>query len=327
MFKHLIIDGNNFAFRAGSVMFMRNQQGQNVSVIFGLLNMLRSLIDEHQPERACICWDWKGSKIKAEIYPEYKAYRKLRDEQTQMFITDIINQINSLQEVLRFFGIKQIKREGVEADDLIGILVKELPNVLVVSSDRDLFQVVEFGASLFYPPKDSIIDASNFVSIVGVEPNQYLFYRSIVGDPGDQLPGLKGFGDVTTKKLLSKFGTWDEWFLNGEIREEIIDSVNKTQKVMLKSEETKDVLIRNYQLMKLGYLVTDAEKADIMREFNEKKDEFSEEVIKHFFLENQFNSYLARFRTWIHPFRKIADKMRNPDEIKDEMKENGHGIT
>jgi len=320
MFKHLIIDGNNFAFRAGSVMYLRNRQGQNVSVMFGLLNMLRSLIEEYQPENACVCWDWKSSKAKISVYPDYKADRKFRDEQTQMFVADIYHQIELLQKVLPFFGIRQVRKMEVEADDLIGILVENLPNVLVVSSDRDLLQVADMGASIFYPPKDTIIDKDNFASLVGIDPSFYVFYRCIIGDPGDNITGLKGFGEVTAKKLLSLYGTWDSWFdtQTGIIKEEILNSVNKKQRGILGSSDTMELLVRNYQLIKIGYLVKDI-KDEILEEYN-KSIEFDENVIKKFFVDNDFTSYLSKFTTWIHPFRRVSGKLKRIDEIN-EMKE------
>lgn len=305
----LVIDGNNFAFRAAHSVYLSNDSGKNVSITFSMLNMIRSILEEHNPKQVCVCWDWHGSKKKEELYPQYKQNRKFKGEKEEWFIQDVMTQISELQKILPNFGLKQVRKERIEADDIIGILCEAFENVILVSSDRDLFQLIDYtDTEIFYPPKNMLLTKSNFEEVVGIHPSLYLYYRTLVGDTSDGIPGLKGFGDVTAKKLLKTFGPWPDWFNNeGHLRIQIIQDLNKSQRAVISSFEAKQILTRNYQLMKVGYLIQDM-KDELIGDFNSQKLKFDEDLIKSFFLENQFSSYLARFRGWIHPFRMLVVK-------------------
>jgi len=306
MYNYLLIDGHNFAWRAGSVLHLRSQEGKNVSVTFGMLSMVRSLLEEYQPKVVCICWDFKGSEAKETVFPEYKEHRKkIRSGLPDDFYKEIIIQIAELQTMLPYFGVRQLKKEGIEADDLIGLLCSLLEKVLVVTSDRDLLQVVSMGANLFYTPKGEVVTHENFTRFSKVKPELYVYYRSLIGDPGDGIPGLKGFGEVTANRLIEKYGKWEDWFEGNRVRVEVLEGLNKSQKRILQDPETKGILIRNYTLMNIGGLIQDR-KNEIVGEFLSQKPVFNEEKIREYFLENQFDSYLARYHAWIHPFRRLV---------------------
>jgi 5'-3' exonuclease len=267
--------------------------------------MLRSLIEEHQPKAVCVCWDLGGAKAKQEVYPEYKEERKHKHELPDEFLKEIIIQMAELKKMFPYFGIKQLIKEGVEADDLIGLLCSGLEKVLVVSSDKGLFQVIGLGASLYYTPKNVIVNLNNFKEVVGVDSDLYPFYMTLVGHKGGGIPGLNKFGPVTSKMILEKHGGWDKWFIEGRVKAGVLEDLNKSQREIIQTTETKVALKRNYELAKLGFLVRGL-KDEVLKEFEDQKATFNEEKIKEFFLENQFTSYLARFRAWIHPFRRLT---------------------
>jgi len=304
-FNYLIIDGNNLCWRAGSVLFLSNAEGGNTSVAYGALGMIRHLIEDYQPRSVVFCWDKGVSTAKVDLYPDYKKERHSKSELPEGLVRDIIIQINDLQKVLPYFGIKQIIRQGVEADDLIGLLCKSLGGVLVCSGDKGLLQVVGFGSSLYLPHKNRIINQSNFLEEVGVPFELYPYYLSVVGHSGGGIPGLQSFGPVTAKKLLKKFGPWENWYINGHIRIGVLEAVNKTQKEIILSHDTLSILDRNYKLVLLGGLVEDI-KDELVAELISQKPVLDEEAIKKFFADNQFVKYLSSFRGWIHPFRKLG---------------------
>jgi len=305
MFDYLILDGHNFAWRAASVMFLRNEKGENTSISFGMLSMIRSLLEEHQPKVVCICWDLGGAKEKLKVYPQYKAERKKKHELPGEFFAEVHAQIAELQTILPYFGIKQIVREGVEADDVIGLLCSGLKNLLVVSSDKGLFQVVDLGASFYYTPKNVIVKKENFKEVTGIDISLFLFYLTLVGHKGGGIPGLTKFGPKTTQKLLENHGDWTNWFIEGRVKAGVLEDLNKLQREIIQDPETKIVLKRNYELTKLGFLVSGM-KDEILNDLNSQKPIFDEEKIKEFFLKSEFISYLARYRAWVHPFRRLT---------------------
>lgn len=305
MFDYLILDGHNFAWRAASVMFLRNEKGEATSVTFGMLNMLRALLEDYNPKEVCVCWDLGGSKAKLKVYPQYKESRKKKHELPSEFFKEILVQISELQNMLPSFGIKQIVREGVEADDLIGLLCSGLKNVLVVSSDRGLFQVISLGASLYWTSKNVIVKRENFKEVTGVDIELFPYYLTLVGHKGGGIPGLGKFGPKTTIKLLENHGDWTNWFVGGRVKAGVLEDLNKSQKEIIQSSETKLILKRNYELTSLGFLVKDL-KDEVLNDLSNQKSTFDEEKIKEFLLKNQFVSYLARYRSWIHPFRRLT---------------------
>jgi 5'-3' exonuclease len=255
----------------------------------------------------CVCWDWEGSKIKEALYPEYKEARRIvrekKDPLDKSLFIDIGQQIKEVQGVLPYFGIKQVKVRGVEADDVIGLLCEELKDVLVVSSDKDLLQLVENGTLVYYTPRDVLVTKDNFKELFGVPPELFLYYKCILGDASDNIAGLMGFGPKTSAKLVLKYGKWDNWFTNNELKPEVFNDLNKSQREQISHAPVSAILDRNYSLMKAGFLVQDL-KEDILNEFLEQTTTFDSEEIEKYFEHKQFS--LARFKGWIIPFAMMA---------------------
>lgn len=305
----LIVDGNSLAHRAGSVLFLKSDSGKPTSVSFGVLNMLRSVIEKFDIKEICVTWDYKGSISKKTIYPEYKQHRRQWDDNSYSEYLSIIKQIDDVIGILPYFGIKQLRKEGIEADDIIGLLSKELvkqgQKILVLSSDQDLFQLVEFGIDIYYPLKDLILTRENFESELGLKPEHWIFYRTIKSDSSDNIKGLKGIGEVTAKKLINRFGPWTDWFINKQVKIEILTSVNNSQRMTLQDSSTLPILLRNYQLMSLGFLDENYLQC-LLIDFNNQHPMFNEQEIRRYFLENQFDSFLNR--NVIHIFREFNRK-------------------
>jgi len=305
-FENLIIDGNNFAWRAGSVLFLSNEAGKNVSIAFGMLKMIRSLLEEYNPKKIIVCWDRGGSTAKKEIYPEYKQNRKSKSLPEE-FYKEIISQISEIQKILPHFGIKQLVRYGIEADDLIGVLCRDLKEkALVVSSDKDLLQCVEFGSSMLHTSKNKLVDRTNFFDYTGVSPELFVYYKTILGDSGDNIFGLSGFGEVTAKKLVNTFGSWENWYVNGQIIPQVLTSLRKNQKFIATQPDTLPILERNYKLMNIGCLI-EKDKDELLNEVFSQRSKVSEEEIRKCFLDNQFESLLGKFHSWMHVFRQLAN--------------------
>lgn len=308
----IILDGNSYAFRAGHVMFLKNDKGENTSVAFGFLRMVRALLERHHPKEVCVCWDAiGGSASKKTLYPEYKEHRREESGAPFSIYQEIVKQINEMYTILPNFGLKQVKIEGLEADDAISILVNCLPEnqeVLVVSSDRDMFQLVNLKATVYYPKDDVYLTKENFEEHVGIKPEYYVYYRSLVGDTSDNIKGLEQFGEKTATKLIQKFGPWIDWFSeDGRVSIAVLSDLPKARRAILEKPESYQKLLKNYALIKLGLLDYDIFKDEVQKAFDQKV-EFNEQAIKDYLFERQFNSILARFSSFIHPFRMLSRK-------------------
>jgi DNA polymerase-1 len=285
-------------------------------VAFGMLSMIRSLLEKHEFREVVICWDYGRSKTKTEMYPEYKKGRRSEDTDQYRSYVEIVKQIGEMYDIFPYFGLKQLRLEGVEADDVIGLLCQELQgkkSVLVVSSDRDLLQLTSLGITVYLPVKDVYLTKENFESIEGMKSSDYIFYHTLKGCSGDNITGLRGIGPVTAKKLIGKFGPWITWFDEEPIRykcekrfikPEIVNSLKPSQKKILQNPQAIEILVRNYSLMAVGFLDMDR-MGDVVMLYYGQKLVFDEKKIQEYFFEKQFDSILARFRAWIFPFRKL----------------------
>jgi DNA polymerase-1 len=307
----LVIDGASMAHRAGHVIQdLSSSKGENTSVVFGLLKMLRALVEKHHPTEVCICWDYHGSASKKHLYPEYK--KRPRKEEDFAIYNMVNQQIMELYNILPAFGIKQLRIEGIEGDDLVGIIAKYLGSTgkltMVVSSDHDLWQLVNFPCVVVYhPQKDLVLEATNFIEKVGFRPEMWVWFRSLTGDPGDNIKGLKWFGEKTAKVLLEKFGFWSSWWdAQGKfINFEVLCLLNKRQKESILALDAFETLSISYALTKVGML--DAEREpEIITSYESQVPEFNEEAIKSYFLDKEFGSFLAKFHSFIHPFRRMV---------------------
>jgi 5'-3' exonuclease len=253
-----------------------------------------------------------GSKFRDELFPEYKAHRKKSPNFDPALTSGIKAQMNELVDIFPFFGIKQLKVEGLEGDDLIGILAKELPSTLVVSGDKDMFQLLRYGVEIYYPPKELFLNKENFAETYseGLSPEAYLYYRTIIGDTSDGIPGLNRFGEKTARKLLLKYGPWIEWFEENEyapgghmIRAEIYDELNKVQKESITNQGLQ-TLCRNYQLMEIGEPAQEVKEV-VLKAYYDQQPMFDDLKIKEFFKDAEFNSMIAKYGWWVHQFRLL----------------------
>jgi 5'-3' exonuclease len=204
----LLVDGNNMAYRA-LFKFNLSNKGVDVSVTFGVLRMLISIINKYHPRSVIVAWDGGIPKYRRALLPQYKAHRKKDDDRDW---DDIHRQMNELCDyALPMCGITTLRRREIEADDFLATasrMVNDRP--YIVTMDDDLLQCVDKRTSVIKPLKGIIVDNQSFVKHVGVKPEQYLLYKTLVGDGSDNIPGIKGIGPKTAAKLLHVWrGCWD----------------------------------------------------------------------------------------------------------------------
>jgi len=204
-----LVDGSSYLFRAYHAMGdLRNSDGVPTGAAFNFINMLNRLLEEDDPEHIAVVFDPEGPTFRKEMYDAYKANR---DETPE----DLVEQIPYVFDVLDAMGVPRISVAGYEADDVIATLATEGRedgfDVILVSSDKDLTQLLDDGITMYDTMRDRTMDVSYVRDRYGVrEPGQMVDYLAMVGDSSDNIPGISGIGKKSAAKLLQAFDTMEE---------------------------------------------------------------------------------------------------------------------
>lgn len=207
----LIIDTFNFLHRAYHALpnTFRDVEGEPVNAVYGVSSMLINLLNTIRPHYMVSALDSKEPNFRVEEFTAYKAHRKPMEN-------DLSSQIPKVIEVLESFGIKNVVIPGYEADDIVGTLTKKFSKqveLIVISNDRDLWQLTPLGARIMVPGKNGIFDYIDAVSSkekFGLIPEKIVDYKGLRGDPSDNIPGVYGIGDKTAKSLLTKYDNLED---------------------------------------------------------------------------------------------------------------------
>jgi DNA polymerase I len=201
----ILIDGSSWLFRAFHALPpLTNAQGEPTGAIYGLGSMLRKLNKDYAPERLCVVFDPKGRTFRDDIYAEYKANRSETPE-------DLSAQFPWILQLLEAQGTPVLTVDGFEADDVIGTLAKQGESagleVLIVTGDKDMAQLVNNRVKLLDTMKNRTLDAAAVREKFGVGPETIIDYLALMGDSSDNVPGVRGVGEKTAAKLLNEYGS------------------------------------------------------------------------------------------------------------------------
>jgi DNA polymerase I len=205
--KLFLIDGNSLLYRSYyAIRSLATSQGFPTNAIYGFINTLRKIVDQEKPHYLGIVFDTGKPTIRHRMFKEYKAHRKPMPE-------DLIPQVPILKKVIRAMNIPLFEYEDYEADDVLGSLAqkaekKRIPAV-IVTTDKDLLQLVDKGVTVFNPAKEIYLDEAKVKEVFGVAPSQVIDVLSLWGDPSDNVPGVPGIGEKTSKQLIGQFGSLD----------------------------------------------------------------------------------------------------------------------
>ena len=204
----ILVDGSSYLFRAFHALpELINAQGQQTGAIYGVLNMLRKLVDTYQPKYMAVVFDAKGKTFRDDLYPQYKAHRPPMPD-------ELSSQVPPLLELVSASGLPMLQVPGVEADDVIGTLAGQATEAgwktVISTGDKDLAQLVNEQVSLINTMNDSVMDDQGVAEKFGVEPGQIIDFLSLVGDSADNIPGIPKVGPKTAAKWLSQYGSLDE---------------------------------------------------------------------------------------------------------------------
>ncbi|MFT5441122.1 MAG: DNA polymerase-1 [Myxococcota bacterium] len=207
----VIIDGANAIFRAFfGIPGLRGPDGSPTNAVLGFTNILNKILRDEKPDYIAVAMDPKGGSFRNELYPEYKANRDAMPE-------DLSVQFPLVKELIDAYRIPRIEIPGFEADDVIATVVKLAPDdvaVSIISTDKDLMQLCSETVELVDGIKDRRFGPAEVVEKFGVPPEQMLDLRALVGDPSDNIPGVKGIGVKGAAKLIEEYETLENLLAN-----------------------------------------------------------------------------------------------------------------
>ncbi|WP_114392145.1 DNA polymerase I [Oleisolibacter albus] len=200
-----LVDGSGFIFRAYHALPPLNRpDGTPVNAVLGFTNMLMKLLAELKAEAVAVIFDAKRLNFRNEFYPDYKAHRPEPPE-------DLRPQFALIREAVEAFCLPCLELEGYEADDLIATYARQARErgrpVTIVSSDKDLMQLVQDGVRLMDPMKGKLIGPEEVAEKFGVPPEKVVDVQALAGDSVDNVPGVPGIGVKTAAQLITEYGS------------------------------------------------------------------------------------------------------------------------
>jgi DNA polymerase-1 len=216
MEKIILIDGHGILHRAYHALPpLETTTGELVNAVYGFTSILLNVLSKLRPNYVVVAFDKKGPTFRHKEFEEYKAHRPKMDE-------ELVGQIARVKEVVETMRIPYFAKQEFEADDLIGTLAKRASKknleVVVVSSDKDLLQLISDSVKVYFPRRGrrnaEVFDLQKFREEYGFEKKYFVDYKALIGDPSDGLPGVKGVGPKTATKLIKRFGNLESIYQN-----------------------------------------------------------------------------------------------------------------
>ncbi|OOF48337.1 DNA polymerase I [Rodentibacter trehalosifermentans] len=204
----VLVDGSSYLYRAFHAFPpFTNSAGEPTGAMYGVLNMLKSLISQVQPSHIAVVFDAKGKTFRDELFEQYKSHRPPMPD-------DLRKQIQPLHDMIRALGIPLLVVEGVEADDVIGTLAVQASRtgkkVLISTGDKDMAQLVDENIMLINTMNNTLLDREGVIEKYGIPPELIIDYLALMGDSSDNIPGVAGVGEKTALGLLQGLGSMAE---------------------------------------------------------------------------------------------------------------------
>ncbi|WP_373778288.1 DNA polymerase I [Glaesserella sp.] len=208
----VLVDGSSYLYRAFHAFPpLTNKQGEPTGAMYGVLNMLKSLINQVEPSHIAVVFDAKGKTFRDELFEQYKSHRPPMPDELR-------SQIQPLHAMIKALGIPLLSVEGVEADDVIGTLAiqasKAGKDVLISTGDKDMAQLVNEHIMLINTMNNTVLDREGVIEKYGIPPELIIDYLALLGDASDNIPGVKGVGEKTAIALLQGIGSIKEIYAN-----------------------------------------------------------------------------------------------------------------
>lgn len=212
----ILVDGSSYLFRAYHAMSrsgLSNSKGEPTETIYGVINMMRRLLKDYDPEHIAVVFDAKGKTFRNDMYKEYKANRPPMPD-------DLRQQIEPIHEIIKAMGLPLICVSGVEADDVIGTLSEQATalgiDTVISTGDKDMAQLVNKHVSLVNTMTELHMDVNGVKEKFGVPPERIIDYLALIGDTVDNVPGVPKVGPKTAVKWLGLYDSLDGVMKNAD---------------------------------------------------------------------------------------------------------------
>ena len=294
----VLVDGSSYLYRAFHAFPpLTNSAGEPTGAMYGVLNMLKSLISQVQPSHLAVVFDAKGKTFRDEMFEQYKSHRPPMPD-------DLRKQIQPLHDIIRALGIPLLVIEGVEADDVIGTLAvaasKANQKVLISTGDKDMAQLVDDNIMLINTMNNSLLDRDAVIEKYGIPPELIIDYLALMGDSADNIPGVAGVGEKTAIGLLQGIGSMAEIYANlDKVAELPIRGAKKLGDKLLAEKEMADL---SYRLATI--------KTDVALDIT------PEQLTLGASNNDQLTEYFGRyeFKRWLNEVMNGADSITNNNE-------------
>jgi DNA polymerase I len=220
----ILVDGSSYLYRAFHAMPpLTTSRGEPTGAVYGVINMLRSLLTEYQPRYLAVVFDARGKTFRDDLFAEYKANRAPMPD-------ELAAQIEPLHALVQALGLPLLQVPGVEADDVIGTLARRAAaagmETLISTGDKDMAQLVDPYITLVNTMSHTILDRDGVMEKFGVPPERIVDLLALMGDSSDNIPGIPKVGPKTAAKWLNDFGSLDDLIARaGEIKGKVGESL------------------------------------------------------------------------------------------------------
>lgn len=233
-----MIDAHALCYRSFyAIKDLSTSKGQQVNAVYGFVNTLRKILREYHPQYMAVCFDSPGRTHRQEKFNAYKIQRPVMPR-------DLIDQIPVIKEVVAAYNLALFESPGFEADDIIATIAHATRDknieVVIVSDDKDMYQLAGERMSFFSARKDALWEYGDVKEHLGFDPRRMTDFIALAGDNSDNIPGVKGIGEMTARQLINDFGSLDDIFRH-------LDKI-KSAKVREKLEQNKEQAVLSREL-------------------------------------------------------------------------------
>ena len=294
MSRLILVDGNSIMNRAFygimSSKMLTTTDGTYTNAVYGFLTILFKIVDDLNPDYIAVAFDLKGPTERHNLYDGYKANRHgMPDELAQ--------QMPIIKDVLKAMNIKIIEKQGYEGDDILGTLSKKAEDegidVTILSGDRDTFQLASDKVTIRIPrtkmgkTENEDYNKSRVVEEYGIEPNQLIDVKGLMGDSSDNIPGIPGIGEKTALNLIKHYKNIDNLYKEVENNDILIDIKDKLKEKILNNKDLA------YLSRKLGEINRQVPIENSIEDLKIK--EWNKDEVYNLFKYLKFNRFIERF--------------------------------